>query len=263
MTVYRRPDPIPMRREARQISSGDARQPLLHPEAGRTLHAVRAEPDDLHHLVARQIFAAILAGDFPEGSILPNEHRLSEDLGVSRTALREAVKGLASKGLLETRRRRGTMVLEKARWNMLDAELMSWSRRIGPAALVSDRLWQALAATLPALASLAAGRRGASAALRQAASALDDRNAGDRPATLASFLSEVARAGRNPYLASLVSTCLGNLLAEDPAFLGGMAEQAAPGMAGALVAAIGAGDAGDAERAMRALLTPQRVAAEA
>ncbi len=254
MTVYRRPDPIPMRRAARP----DARQEPLAAHPARALHAVRAEPDDLHHLVARQIFAAIVAGDFPEGSILPNEHRLSEELGVSRTALREAVKGLASKGLLETRRRRGTQVLDRSRWNMLDADLVSWTRKIGPAEPVSERLWQAVTATSPALAALAATRRSA-AAIRAAAVVLDDRGVRvGRGEALAAFLSEIARAARNPFLLSLVSSCLGNLLAEDPPFLERMAAVIEPGAATALAGAIATGDARAAEDRLRALLEPAR-----
>ena len=109
MTVYRRPDPIPLHRG--------------RPSGEFALRRVRPEQEDLHHLVARQIFAAITGGHYPEGSILPTEQALSEELGVSRTALREAIKGLASKGMLETRRRRGTMVLDRSSWNMLDVEV--------------------------------------------------------------------------------------------------------------------------------------------
>lgn len=245
MTVYRRPDPIPIRRAPRV-------------EPPRALHAVRAEPDDLHHLVARQIFAAIVSGDFPEGSILPNEHRLSEELGVSRTALREAIKGLASKGLVETRRRRGTQVLERSRWNMLDADLMSWSRRLGMPEPVSERLWQAVAAVLPALAALAAERRGSGAIRRAAAALQQPADAETRLDAFADALLAIARAAGNPFLLSLASTCLGNLLAEDRPFLGrrfaGFDTAALAGLADM----VAAGDAVAAESRMRQLLTPAR-----
>ena len=122
MTVYRRPDPIPLRHSAVASPGG--------------LNTVKHEPDDLNRLVAREIFQAIASGHFPVGSILPNEHQLSADLGVSRTALREAIKGLASKGLVETRRKRGTLVLDRSRWDMLNPEVIAWSRKF-PRALIA------------------------------------------------------------------------------------------------------------------------------
>ncbi len=47
---------------------------------------------------------------FLPGSKLPNENILSEELNVSRTTLREAIRILATEGILEIRRGRGTFV---------------------------------------------------------------------------------------------------------------------------------------------------------
>lgn len=47
------------------------------------------------------------------GEKLPNENVLSEELGISRTTLRESVKILVSEGILEVKRGRGTFVAEK------------------------------------------------------------------------------------------------------------------------------------------------------
>ena len=49
---------------------------------------------------------------FLPGSKLPNENILSEELKVSRTTLREAIRILATEGILEIRRGRGTFVRE-------------------------------------------------------------------------------------------------------------------------------------------------------
>ena len=87
----------------------------------------------------------------------PNPHVVHRVLGVSRTALREAIKGLVARGVLETRRKRGTQVLERERWNQLDADLIAWSRRDG-SRRVSEELWSTLVETQPSLARLAAGR---------------------------------------------------------------------------------------------------------
>lgn len=204
MTVYRRPDPIPLR-----SATATPRAAGLAP--------VRAEPDSLNRLVARDIFLAIVGGRFPAGSILPNEHELAASLGVSRTALREAVKGLASKGLLETRRKRGTLVLAREHWNLLDAELIAWSRRDN-SARTSRELWAAVAAVqAPLAAEIARGGHGmaveGAAARLQSAHGTDDRRA-----AFAQLLFTVAAAG-NPFLRALNAACLGNLMTDDPAFL--------------------------------------------
>lgn len=54
---------------------------------------------------------------FLPGSKLPNENILSEELGVSRTTLREAIRILATEGVLEIRRGRGTFVREDFKIN--------------------------------------------------------------------------------------------------------------------------------------------------
>lgn len=80
----------------------------------------------LHTAVASRIGSLIAQGEVPPGSILPNEASLGEQFGVSRTALREAIKVLASKGLIEVRRKTGTRVNAPSQWNMLDPELLAW-----------------------------------------------------------------------------------------------------------------------------------------
>jgi DNA-binding FadR family transcriptional regulator len=80
----------------------------------------------LHHEVAGRIGSLIAQGRIRPGSVLPNEPSLGTEFGVSRTALREAIKVLASKGLVEVRRKTGTRVRPEAEWNMLDPEVLTW-----------------------------------------------------------------------------------------------------------------------------------------
>jgi DNA-binding FadR family transcriptional regulator len=80
----------------------------------------------LHHEVAGRIGSLIAHGSIEPGSVLPNEATLGTEFGVSRTALREAIKVLASKGLVEVRRKTGTRVRPHAEWNMLDPEVLTW-----------------------------------------------------------------------------------------------------------------------------------------
>ncbi|WP_375748945.1 FadR/GntR family transcriptional regulator [Vibrio sp. HN007] len=88
--------------------------------------AISGSKRSLHVQVAREIARSIISGDLPEGSVIPGEMALCEQFGVSRTALREAVKLLTSKGLLESRPKIGTKVVERANWNFLDSQLIEW-----------------------------------------------------------------------------------------------------------------------------------------
>lgn len=76
--------------------------------------------------VACEIGADIISGKFAPGMALPREAELSERFAVSRNTLREAMKALSAKALVEISPRRGTMVLPKARWNMLDKDVIDW-----------------------------------------------------------------------------------------------------------------------------------------
>lgn len=60
--------------------------------------------------IAERIKQRIMIGEYAVGSQLPNEQVLSESLNVSRTTVREAVKLLISKHILEIERGRGTFV---------------------------------------------------------------------------------------------------------------------------------------------------------
>lgn len=89
-------------------------------------HSISGSKRSLHVQVAREIARGILSGKLPQGSILPGEMVLCEQFGISRTALREAVKLLTSKGLLESRPKVGTRVINRAYWNFLDPQLIEW-----------------------------------------------------------------------------------------------------------------------------------------
>jgi DNA-binding FadR family transcriptional regulator len=80
----------------------------------------------LHAQVAREIGLRVLEGELAAGTVLPNEAVLGMEFGVSRTALREAIKVLESKGLVEVRRKTGTRIRPRRDWNALDPEILSW-----------------------------------------------------------------------------------------------------------------------------------------
>jgi DNA-binding FadR family transcriptional regulator len=112
----------------------------------------------LHGQVAHQLGCQILQGDLLPGQSLPNEAQLSEQMNVSRTALREAIKVLAAKGLLESRPKTGTRVRSRDNWNMLDPDILSWLFASGPNALASEMLFEIREIFEPSAAALAAAR---------------------------------------------------------------------------------------------------------
>jgi len=80
----------------------------------------------LHGRVVYELGGRILRGDWPPGATLPTEAELGGELGVSRSALREAIKTLAAKGLVETRPKIGTRVRPRELWHMLDPDVLAW-----------------------------------------------------------------------------------------------------------------------------------------
>jgi DNA-binding FadR family transcriptional regulator len=80
----------------------------------------------LHGEVVHTIGVRIVGGDLRPGDPLPPEDELISDLAVSRTVLREAVRVLAAKGLVEARPKTGTRVRAREDWNILDPDVLSW-----------------------------------------------------------------------------------------------------------------------------------------
>ena len=74
---------------------------------------------------------AIVAGRYAVGAIVPPEPLLGEELGVSRTVVREAIKALAAKGLITTGPKVGTRVQPQDAWNWFDPDVITWQARIG------------------------------------------------------------------------------------------------------------------------------------
>ncbi len=81
---------------------------------------------NLHVKFARNIGERILLGEFLPGSLLPNEAAWGKAFGASRTVVREALKTLMAKGLIESRPKIGSRVLPRSRWNILDRDVLEW-----------------------------------------------------------------------------------------------------------------------------------------
>ena len=76
---------------------------------------VRRRGGNLHHAVAEDIGARILKGEFAPGTLLPNEAEWCQTYKVSRTAVREAIRMLAAKGLVASRPKIGSRVEPRER----------------------------------------------------------------------------------------------------------------------------------------------------
>jgi GntR family galactonate operon transcriptional repressor len=81
----------------------------------------------LHDQLVELLGTRIVHGHFDATGSLPTEPVLAGELGVSRNALREAIKVLASKGLVEVRPKTGMRVLAREHWNLLDRDVLAWS----------------------------------------------------------------------------------------------------------------------------------------
>lgn len=110
----------------------------------------------LHVQVAREIARKILSGEAAQNEIIPSEMVLCQQFSVSRTALREAIKLLTSKGLLESKPKVGTRVKSRDNWNFLDAQLLDWVIDLGDNAVVYQEFLALRKAIEPEAAALAA-----------------------------------------------------------------------------------------------------------
>lgn len=81
---------------------------------------------NLFATVVEELGSRIVRGDLRPGDPFPNEADLGREFGASRSVIREAVKALAAKGLLESRTRTGIRVLPSQDWNLLDLDVLGW-----------------------------------------------------------------------------------------------------------------------------------------
>jgi DNA-binding FadR family transcriptional regulator len=108
--------------------------------------------------VVHELGCRIVRGDVQPGETLPQEVTLCEELGVSRTVVREAVKVLAAKGMVDSRPKRGTVVRAMAAWSYLDPEVLRWRTETDPDGYHLAHLTELRQAVEPAAAAMAAER---------------------------------------------------------------------------------------------------------
>lgn len=133
------------------------------------------------------------------GDKLPTEVALTQELGVSRTTIREAIMLLKSEGLLETRQGSGIFVARRVQRKPLQLEMEN-----APAPEATAALYELRTAIETAASALAAERRSSAdlADLEAAVAAMRD------PATRADadvrFHATIARATKNPHFEQFV-----------------------------------------------------------
>ncbi len=130
-------------------------------EAGEGQAAPGRATARLHGLLAEKLATEIISGNRLPGDVLPTELDMSISLGISRTAVREAMRILAAKGLIEPRPKRGTCVTEKTTWNLLDPDVIGWMFANEPDERLVRNLFELRLIIEPAAAALAALRRNA------------------------------------------------------------------------------------------------------
>ncbi len=133
----------------RRLKSAPARGP-----APLATSARRFKSED----VADALGLKIVSGELAAGELLPTEADLSQRMGLSRPSLREGLRALAQKGLVEARTRRGTKVHHKERWNVLDVDVLRWIAASPPDPAFFMDLLDARNIFEPAAARLAAAR---------------------------------------------------------------------------------------------------------
>ena len=168
----------------------------------------------LYAQIVQQIEESILSGALKPGDQLPPERELAMQFGVSRTAVREAVRTLHQRGLVEAYSGRGTFVTNgtsQAIKSSLD-RMMKISQPSGPTPLVEVR-----EILEPEIAALAAARcEEVHLAMMREAIAVMDRERSDGEAFIEADLDfhlALAEAAANPLILSLIDS-IGELLRE-------------------------------------------------
>ncbi len=116
------------------------------------------EPTGIHAGVVNRIGRRIVNGELMPGDLLPEQGEFSRLLGVSRTVVREATKVLSTKGLVESRPKRGTVVMPHSSWRVLDPDILAWQAAAGPSREFLEEVFEVREIIEPASARLAANR---------------------------------------------------------------------------------------------------------
>jgi DNA-binding FadR family transcriptional regulator len=163
----------------------------------------------VHGRIARDIGTDIVTGRYKPGDILTGEVAASDELQVSRTAYREAVRNLAAKGLVDSRPKNGTRVSPMDHWHLLDPDVLEWIFRNAPDPQLLESLFELRRIVEPEAAALAARRRSESqlAIMRDMIEQMEEHTLQVEAGRIADqqFHATLLGATGNAFLASLTS----------------------------------------------------------
>jgi len=201
--------PLELRYSSRTIS-GSSPVPLCRAEATVLYKLVRTSR--LYEQIVQQIEESIVKGDLKPGDQLPAERELAQRFGVSRTAVREAVKALREKGLVEAYSGRGTFITDGT--TQAVRQSLDLMVKIGQAE-GSTHLAEVRSMLEPEIAAMAAQRIQESelSAMREAVAVMD-RSGQDPQAYIEADLDfhlALAEAAANPIILSLLDSIVGLL----------------------------------------------------
>lgn len=130
---------------------------MIYSEMVGALQAVGSER--LHARIVRTLARQVLLSE-PNSERLsfPKEDELSRQLGVSRTVLRESMKVLVDKGMVEMKPRAGTRARPRSQWRLLDPDILLWQAEFQPSPELLRNLCEVRLAIEPTAASFAAVR---------------------------------------------------------------------------------------------------------
>jgi DNA-binding FadR family transcriptional regulator len=169
--------------------------------------AARDRQGSLSDMVAGTIGRRIVSGRYAPGTTLPTEPRIQEEFGVSRTAVREAIRLLAAKGLTQSRPKVGTRIKPISGWNMLDPDVLRWHVDQKPTNQFIESLFEMREIIEPAAAARAAERATPDQIERLAAAmaGIEDNERGSDAQIKAdlAFHMDILEATHNPILRSL------------------------------------------------------------
>jgi len=107
--------------------------PDMSSHAEQSPYRAKPEGKSMHGRIVRELGLRILSGELAPGERLPAEAELTRKYEVSRPVLREAVRVLAAKGLVQSRQRAGAIVRPRADWHLLDPDVLYWMIQTRPA----------------------------------------------------------------------------------------------------------------------------------
>src|SRR5690606_2181478 len=111
---------------------------------------------NLSQRMTQELGRQIVCGFYDKNESLPTEAELCEKFGVSRSAVREAVKMLSAKGLITSKPRQGIRIQPEDQWNIFDPDLLRWVLESKPSLHVLKEFLQVRIAIEPEAAALAA-----------------------------------------------------------------------------------------------------------